>query len=176
MPRAYEPQTHDWFEDHCKGGVGPYTLAPTTETCSARSQATLSQSLPVAESYARAALVVAENELQNVQLFRSALGAKQDRADICVQIQARHNEPDLNAGASFVPESYTKQEAHIDGTCTRRQTVQVVAADTIVLPDWPQRVSCVHLDIERFEPEALQGMKNILSLHSPVGPLIEQPP
>lgn len=96
---------------------------------------------PNRENFRAATLTVAINELSNVRLFHAGLGAKSERADITVTDAAgRH----LGGRSRFeeLPQGKT-------------ESVDMVSIDSTVPND--RHVSVIHLDVERFESQAIQG-------------------
>jgi FkbM family methyltransferase len=108
---------------------------------------------PAREHYRCAAITLQINGIDNVELANAALGERAGEAKV---LTADANGP-LSGGSRIVTSA---------GDSETVETVRTVSVDDSVPPE--RRVSVIHLDVEGFEQQALQGAMRTIARDRPV--------
>jgi FkbM family methyltransferase len=144
---VYEPNTIEFMSAHCGTGDIVHAGAYFGDFLPALSQACHGKIWafePNLENYRCAQVTVLLNELANVELSRSALGAQRETRALLTA------DPDglARGGSSTIVTGPMMPEG-------RTEMVPMVTIDDTVPPDRP--VSIIQLDLEGFELQALAG-------------------
>jgi len=108
---------------------------------------------PAREHYRCAAITLQVNGIGNVELIHAALGERAGEAKV---LTADANGP-LSGGSRIVTRARDFEQA---------ETVCTVSIDDSIPPD--RKVSVIHLDVEGFEQQALEGAMRTIARDCPV--------
>ncbi|MEX0286353.1 MAG: FkbM family methyltransferase [Paracoccaceae bacterium] len=156
--KVNEPRTLELIRNYARqhdvisGGAFVGDFLPAISTALAEG-AVLHSFEPNPPSFQAAQATIALNRLTNVHLHPTAVGAKADTLPLQV---ARPNGAELG-GMSTIVES---------PTAGRTIDVPVVPLDDLVDPD--RSVSVLHLDVEGYEWQALEGAARVISQNAPL--------
>jgi FkbM family methyltransferase len=118
---------------------------------------------PSAASSVHAQRTIELNELKNVRLARAALGEKNEQRSLVT----RSPEGIVLGGSSHVLRGITERFGTIE-------PIQTVAIDSVIPPQ--RSVTVIHLDVERYEMEAVTGGMETIRRCRPVLVLEAAPP
>ncbi len=148
--RVHEPRTIEFILAHCAEGdiihAGAYFgdfLPVLSRGCATGAHIWAFE--PGSENYRCALITMQINDLQNVTLAHAGLGSNTQRASMIIMDKwGRAKGPASRVAAT----DQTLQPGHTE-------QIELVRIDDVIPPD--RRVSILHLDVEKYEQQALQG-------------------
>jgi len=161
---VWEPETVSFITAHCAGGdvihagahIGDF-LPAISKSLGKDAKVWAFEPSPV---YFRcASITMLVNNLRNVELIQSGLGRQKGAAEIVIKAEGKT----LGARSWIVDENLRQQTSRDDSETTK---INISAIDDIVPKD--RYVSIIHLDIEGYEPAALDGAMATIQRCKPI--------
>jgi FkbM family methyltransferase len=161
---VWERDTVSFIVDHCAGGdvvhAGTYFgdfLPAISRSLDANTKLWAFEPNP--ESYRCATITSLLNKLENVELINSGLGKGRQLAQILTRVGGES----LGPTAWITDENSSPEARHKDGEFA---SVNITAIDDVVPSD--RNVSIIHLDIEGYEPAAVDGAMQTIRRCRPI--------
>lgn len=160
--KVHEPGTIDFIAENCAGGdiihAGAYfgdMLPALSQSCDEGFGVWAFE--PNEENFVCLVSTVHGNNLKNINMWKTALGERDGVVHLCViDDRSKHL-----GGGSYIEDDVSRlvMGAHY--------AVQMVALDDVYLKH-ERKVSLIHLDVEGYEWQALQGAQRIIEQYKPI--------